>query len=428
MGEGEKRSSQLRAGDWVQVRTQEEILATLDANGRLDGMPFMPEMLASCGKTLRVFKRAHKTCDTIECYVIRKLERTVHLEDSRCDGSAHGGCEAACLLFWHEAWLQRAAAPVADPQRPPQGPRVQAVCGCSVEQLSAATQQGYDDEKGPRFACQATELLKATKPLSTTLDPSLYLEDYRSGNVDVATFLRGWLYRVTAFLVRRSERHGRQVGLGDSLAKALMACYDGLQRLLPNGVPYPRRSGTIPKGQPTPHIDIGQLQPGSWVRVKPYREILATLNSENRTRGLYFDAEHVPYCGKEFPVRSLVTQIIDERTGYMLRFSSPSIILASVVCQGTYSDHRMFCPRSIYPYWRPIWLTPVERLRPDGGGSGQAGSASPATQGTRKSPNDRTLAPSVSAGLPARAAGAGAGPDQGRPVGRDVVAPPSRGA
>jgi hypothetical protein len=78
------------------------------------------------------------------------------------------------------------------------------------------------------------------------------------------------------------------------------------------------------------------------VRVKSYPEILATLDSDNKTRGLYFDAEHVPYCGKEFPVRSLVKQIIDERTGRMLRFKSPSIILEGVYCQGTYSDDRFF--------------------------------------------------------------------------------------
>lgn len=360
MSERDQQRSRFHAGDWVQVRTPEEILATLDGHGCLDGMPFMPEMLASCGRRLRVFKRAHKTCDTIESYVIRKLERTVHLEDSRCDGSAHGGCQAACLLFWHEAWLRPAAAPPADPQPPHVGAVPPAERGCSMEQLSAATQRGCDAEKGLRFACQATELLNATSPMST-LDPRPYLEDYRSGNIDLRTFLRGALYRVTAFLVRRSERHGRQLGLGDSLAKTLMACYDALQRLMPSGVPYPRRSGTIPKGQPTPHADIGALQPGKWVRVKPYREILATLNSDNKTRGLYFDAEHVPYCGKEYPVRSLVTQIIDERTGYMLRFKSPCIILESVVCQGTYCDNRMFCPRSIYPYWRPVWLTPVER-------------------------------------------------------------------
>ena len=31
--------------DWVEVRSKEEILATLDSKGQLDGMPFMPEML-----------------------------------------------------------------------------------------------------------------------------------------------------------------------------------------------------------------------------------------------------------------------------------------------------------------------------------------------------------------------------------------------
>ena len=32
----------LRAGDWVEVRSKEEILRSLDSNGRLDNMPFMP--------------------------------------------------------------------------------------------------------------------------------------------------------------------------------------------------------------------------------------------------------------------------------------------------------------------------------------------------------------------------------------------------
>ena len=38
-----------RAGDWVEVRSKEEILATLDKKGQLDSMPFMPEMLAPTG-------------------------------------------------------------------------------------------------------------------------------------------------------------------------------------------------------------------------------------------------------------------------------------------------------------------------------------------------------------------------------------------
>lgn len=350
----------LCAGDWAQVRSCEEILATLDEQGRLDGMPFMPEMLSYCGKTLRVFKRAHKACDTI-CYTGgRKVEHAVHLMDSRCDGGAHGACEAACSLYWNEAWLKPATPPPEKAQQPRIEPAPRRASGCSMQQLMEATQQGNDPEKGPRYACQATELLKASSYLSP-YDPRQYIEDYRSGNVDLATLLRGALYRVGIFIVRRGERLGRRIGLGDALAKALMACYDTLQRVLPNGVPFPRRKGTIPKGEPTPQLGIGQLRPGSWVRVKSYPEILATLDSDNKTRGLYFDAEHVPYCGKEFPVRSLVNRIIDERTGCMVRFKSPSIILENVYCQGTYSDNRMFCPRAIYPYWRPVWLKPVER-------------------------------------------------------------------
>ena len=47
-------------------RTEEEILRTLDADGRLEGVPFMPEMLRFCGREFRVRARAHKVCDTIE--------------------------------------------------------------------------------------------------------------------------------------------------------------------------------------------------------------------------------------------------------------------------------------------------------------------------------------------------------------------------
>src|SRR3954470_23041628 len=115
-----RRRLAMSSGAWVEVRSREEILATLDEHGCLEGMPFMPEMLPYCGKTLQVWKRAHKTCDTIYQSGARRLEHTVHLAEARsdgsakaaergcedgslvetrCDGSAHGGCEAACLLF-----------------------------------------------------------------------------------------------------------------------------------------------------------------------------------------------------------------------------------------------------------------------------------------------------------------------------------------
>src|SRR5689334_2093498 len=107
-------SQELHAGDWVQVKSREEILATLDERGRLDALPFMPEMLQFCGKRFRVYKSAHKTCDTIETYKGRRMASAVHLEGLRCDGEAHGGCQAQCLLFWKEAWLVRAPDPERD--------------------------------------------------------------------------------------------------------------------------------------------------------------------------------------------------------------------------------------------------------------------------------------------------------------------------
>jgi hypothetical protein len=39
----------------VQVKTAAEILATLDSEGKLDGLPFMPEMLQYCGQTVTVY-------------------------------------------------------------------------------------------------------------------------------------------------------------------------------------------------------------------------------------------------------------------------------------------------------------------------------------------------------------------------------------
>ncbi len=63
----------LRAGELVEVRSKAEILMTLDQHGRLDGLPFMPEMFRYCGQRFRVYKRAHKTCDFVTHTGIRKL-------------------------------------------------------------------------------------------------------------------------------------------------------------------------------------------------------------------------------------------------------------------------------------------------------------------------------------------------------------------
>src|SRR5438046_3456357 len=101
-------AARLRSEDTVRIRSAADILATLDKDGTLNGLPFMPEMLRWAGTTVQVSARADKTCDTLDFKGLRRLTGTVHLDDLRCDGSAHGGCQAGCLLFWKEEWLQPA--------------------------------------------------------------------------------------------------------------------------------------------------------------------------------------------------------------------------------------------------------------------------------------------------------------------------------
>ena len=89
------------------------------------------------------------------------------------------------------------------------------------------------------------------------------------------------------------------------------------------------------------------------------------LDRRNRNRGLVFDGEMVPYCGREFVVRERVTRLIDERTGKMIDLPRDCIMLEGVICSGHLSRERLFCPRSIPPYWREIWLERVAAPRPE---------------------------------------------------------------
>jgi hypothetical protein len=54
-----------------------------------------------------------------------------------------------------------------------------------------------------------------------------------------------------------------------------------------------------------------------------------------------------------------VERIINERDGKMINLSRDCIILEGAYCRGEYSHKRLFCPRSLYPFWREIWLTRV---------------------------------------------------------------------
>jgi len=95
---------ELQPGDWVRVRSREEIRVMLDRCERLDGLAWMTTMEKCCGREFQVRRRVRKIVleSTGE---IRKLKNTVLLEGGICDGIY--GCDRSCFFFWKEAWLER---------------------------------------------------------------------------------------------------------------------------------------------------------------------------------------------------------------------------------------------------------------------------------------------------------------------------------
>lgn len=335
------------AGELVEVRSREEILSTLDQNGRLDAMPFMPEMLQYCGKRFRVFRRADKTCDNIRDWSIRRVKNAVHLAGVRCDGASHANCDAGCLLFWNEGWLRKvepdflSASQVTERASSSKGAALTNGHRCTEERLlQSAVRPDPASPGSTLYVCQATELREFTSPLHWW-DFRQYFRDIRSGNLR------------RNFGDSKSETFLETIlGVLEVIRALLIETFNKLQSVR-DGAQYPHIEGSLDP------ISTGNLnlQPGEFVQVRSKDDILATLDRRNKNRGLLFDSEMLRYCGGTFRVHKRVNQIVDEKTGRVLTMKSPCIILDGVACVSEY--HRL-CPRAIYHYWREAWLQRVE--------------------------------------------------------------------
>ena len=349
-----KKKLNLRVREWVEILSKEEILKTMDKRGAVDNLPFMPEMFRYCGQRFKVFKRAHKTCDPPNGLGARRMECAVHLEDIRCDGQAHGGCQAGCLIFWKEVWLKRLGGEKGSSDDPVVGlPSANDLRGilerCTEPDIWEGTRAPAELTicDNPTFICQSTQLSCATETWRWW-DLRQYLEDYTSGNVLLSKMLSAVLFFI----------YSNVAGAGIGLGSGLRWIYDCFQKVR-GGTPYPWRTGKLPKGATT-HSSNLNLLPGEIVKVKSYSDILQTLDENMLNRGLYFDGEMVPFTNKSFRVLKRIEQIIDEKTGKMMTLKSDAFILENVTCQARYSKCRTFCSRSIYPYWREIWLERIE--------------------------------------------------------------------
>lgn len=322
------RPKRFKAGDVVELRPPAEILATLDDNGRMDGLPFMPEMLASFGKTFRVRARVERACDTISGPGVRRIPDAVILDDLRCDGSFHGGCQAGCRIYWKEAWLRPAV----------EGAPSDAMGWTDdLDRLAERASRDLVSHDGgkPIYRCQATALPVASVKVQRRESSQSYVMELVSKDVGVRQFLRV-LWR-TAF---------EAVGM--------------TLRLIPRGEFMPYDESKRIKQPDEQHA----FRPGELVRVRSRDEIARTLGKDGKNRGLWFDREMVPYCGKTARILRKVDRIIDEASGKMIELKSDCYILDGVICNSELSFSRRFCPRGIYPYWRACWLEPVEEAVP----------------------------------------------------------------
>jgi hypothetical protein len=326
----------LRPGDVVEVKSAAEILATLDGDGALDKMPFMPEMVRHAGRRYTVSRRVDKICDTVGATGSRRMYDTVYLEDLRCDGSGHGRCQAGCKIYWKEAWLRRVDHKAGS---------LDAGDGeaAELERLAQAGTRtaGEGADNAPElWRCQNTESSNASEQVKTS-NLWQYWREFTNGNFRRLPFI-GFLAR--AFVMEVAKRVG-------------------LIKSLPMKGP----------GSPTSPARTLNLRPGDRVRVRTPDEIKATLDESGHNRGLSFDREMLPYCGREFRVKDTVEQIIDESTGRMLKIPKDSLILDGTVCSGLLSTGRWFCPREIHPFWRSAWVEPVEDSGAGDNGHGGVG-------------------------------------------------------
>lgn len=306
--------SRYRSGNWVLVKSAREIAQTLDANGALDGLPFMPEMVELSGRRFRVARRAEKTCVEYSGgnYKVREFRNNdvVVLETSRCSGTDHDGCQRACTFFWKSAWL--------DKWMPGQMEASSDADGMAFlrSRLKAKSSPG-------RYYCQSTELDKATQFLPRSKVILKCLSEVFSGSRSIFEMAQMVAVPIWKF-----------------------------------GTSWVPRQGLKGKLKKTPVGNLG-LQAGELVTVRSESEIADTLDERGCNRGLKCDLGMTQYGGGQYEVRNRLDRMIAEPTGEM-RSMKGTVILEGLHCI-CWWNHLGGCPRQDYMYWREIWLDRVSQ-------------------------------------------------------------------
>jgi hypothetical protein len=298
----------LRPGDFVEIKSPAEVLQTLDPDGALERLPFMPEMVEFCGRRFQVSKRVVKTCYYGTSSGMRTFptEDVVLLEGLRCSGGAHDGCQKACNIFWREAWLRKVDGPQVIQSNP--DPE-------DIRRLRGRLKT----TAGPKtYFCQASEILNATRELSHWERFEKCVSDVRAGNCGAAEMAK----RVAIWLFWKIRKKALGVyGRGDRTS--------------------------------TP-VESLNLRSEEWIEVKPLTNISETLDKKAYNRGLYFTPAMGQLCGEQFRVERRPEKIIVDGTGEMRQLRN-TVFLEGSLC-GCACVAFGGCPRGEFAYWREIWL------------------------------------------------------------------------
>lgn len=303
-------STKFKSGDLVRVKSAKEILSTLDAKGCLDGLPFMEEMIPFCGNQFKVLYRVEKTCrDTTDSMTVSEFihNNVIYLENVRCSGNNHGGCQRGCMIFWKEDWLELV------------------------------------ENSGESIVLDDEDINKLKDRLLTFTDIAIYFcqsTALKNSVIDLNKYQR--LKKI--FVDVKSGTY--------TFTKAMSLIFVPIFRKI-----YKKIHDFQPRGRLnlTPD-EILNLKSGEMVEVKSLKEILKTLDKYGKNKGLEFSPDMKDLCGKRFRVRNRLDKMIIERSG-RLREVKNTVILENVTCNCFYAFGG--CPRKEFQYWREIWLKRV---------------------------------------------------------------------
>lgn len=302
----------LKQNQLVRVKPLSEIFISLDESGCVDELPFMPEMIEYCGKVFRVSMKVEKTCvDNPTMHMAEFINNDVYfLEDLRCSGEFHDGCQRACKIFWKENWLE----PVSENE-------TEAVITNDSLDASDFKKKLKTKTSNSTYFCQSTQLKASTIPLKAKEKVFKLFTDVKIGTYNFLEAVKLLLLPLLRKLIRKiKDQHPR---------------------------------GSLTK---TPE-EVLNLQPGETVEVRSFEEIVTTLDKKGKNKGLAFEPDMKMFCGKRFKVRNRLDRMILEKNGRMIEVRN-SVILEGVTCECFFAFGG--CPRKEFQYWREIWLKRVE--------------------------------------------------------------------